>query len=151
MSLLHKVTLLLGCYDNKIQRQQQKLLLLERKIQHIHQKIDVLDKELQGMKGLLKNMYPQGKRLDRAALYALQRKQSVARRRIANIELEVGQQQQELASSEHQKSLEQELRKRLFRQADKYKNLQLRERKHRGAAIVRQEESEIEEMMTWRK
>ncbi|AKG70910.1 type III secretion system protein SpaM [Serratia fonticola] len=126
-------------------------MLLDREMKQIQQSLLVLGKERQSMKGLLRNMAPQGENLDRAALYSSLRKQSVIRRRISNLELDQGLKQQELASREKEKASVMTQRKQFYHQADKYKNLQQHVRKETRAALARQEESEVEEIIVWKK
>ncbi len=126
-------------------------MLLDREMQQIKQALQDLDNERQGMKGLLKNITPQGESLDRAGLYALLRKQSVIRRRISNLEIERGNKHQELKVCENEKKISMAHRKQFHRQNDKYKNLQERVKNEKRSALVRQEESENEEIIAWRK
>ncbi|OWF85429.1 hypothetical protein B4914_17500 [Yersinia entomophaga] len=94
---------------------------------------------------------PAGQGLNRAMLYAVQRKQSALRRRIANIDLEKVQQLTDLKSCEEDRQKAQVQRLRLIHQSDKYKHLQMLERKAHRQMADRMEETEIEEIIAWNK
>ncbi|MFP7609863.1 hypothetical protein [Serratia quinivorans] len=151
MSLLRNITLLLANYQHKVSREEQQLRRLNRQIRQVTDELQVLETERQGMKKFLREMLPQREILSRALLFALQRKQSVVRRRLANIALEEGQQQRRLVEYQQQQAQALVRRKQLFRQTDKYQELQQTEKRKLRAVIARQEESDTEEIITWRK
>ncbi|QJU42322.1 hypothetical protein [Serratia marcescens] len=151
MSLLRKVTLLIGRFDNKINRQQRKLTQLRDDFLRIQRTIDSLDIELCGMKSLLKGMHPQGEKLSRAGLFSLRRKQSVIKRRMVNIVLESGQQQLALTNCEQELIQAQELFKFLQLKTKKYTAIQEKEKIKAAAVHARIEEVEIEERSMWKK
>ncbi|ANI31727.1 hypothetical protein PL78_18135 [Yersinia entomophaga] len=151
MNLLRKFTALLLRSESKTQRQERILTQLDSRIRECQKSVQALDAQRKAATGLLHSLRPQGQGLNRAMLYAVQRKQSALRRRIANIDLEKVQQLTDLKSCEEDRQKAQVQRLRLIHQSDKYKHLQMLERKAHRQMADRMEETEIEEIIAWNK
>ncbi|MFP2240064.1 hypothetical protein ACLEUK_21615 [Pseudescherichia vulneris] len=132
--------------------QQNDFLIAKNESEHksLSSKIADFHQEMDAVKSLSQSLYPQGV-LNKEKLLAIQRRQGVLKRKLADMKMQVSQVLLDKERCETDKETLSEKKKLFLKKIDKYHFLRMRERRERRLREVRMEESEIEERVSWQR
>ncbi|QWA10510.1 hypothetical protein GTU79_25455 [Sodalis ligni] len=149
MTLFHKIKTLIGRCDVSRQRCELQLASDERRRQGFIDEITALRRHNEGVRQLIELERPQGQ-LDRAQLFLRQRRLAVLRRKFHDMQLQEKKLHQEMEELGQQMREMQARRQHWHRQQEKYQRWADRQRQQRRVVRLRQEENEMQEIITWK-
>lgn len=148
--MLPKVKALIAYSDVNIKRNNVLKSKKENEYQDIVAREDFLAQEIMAINKLSQGLYSCGV-TNKERLFAIQRRQSTLKRKLADINMQVSQMVMAREHCEKEKRIIAERSKQLDRKMNKYQRLMGIERKKIRAKDVRIEEYEIEERISWKR
>jgi len=148
--LRRKINSLIVRSEFKLQQNDFLIAKNESKHKSLVSKISDIHQDMNAVKSLSQSLYPQGV-LNKEKLLAIQRRQGVLKRKLADMKMQVSQVILEKERCEKDKETLFEKKKLFLKKIDKYDFLRVRERRERRLRDVRIEESEIEERVSWQR
>lgn len=145
-----KINSLIVRSEFKLQQNDFLIAKNESKHKRLVSKISDIHQDMNAVKSLSQSLYPQGV-LNKEKLLAIQRRQGVLKRKLADMKMQVSQVILEKERCEKDKETLCEKKKLFLKKIDKYDFLRVRERRERRLRDVRIEESEIEERVSWQR
>ncbi len=149
MTLFHKIKTLIGRCDVSRQRCELQLVNDERRRQGFIDEITALQRHNEGVRQLIELERPQGQ-LDRAQLFSRQRRLAVLRRQILEMQIQEKKLNEDIEAVARQMREIQDRRQHWHRQQEKYQRWADRQRQQRRAKRLRQDEIEMQEIITWK-
>lgn len=150
MSLLNNIVVLLNRCEMHQRRCDIAVFQIKQKEQKLDKKLEEIELKRKHLKTLLYSQKPEGK-MNKTGLYAIQRRLVIVRRQLTELNLkEVPIQEKKM---EYQKEKEKVMQERQYwlRKSDKYHHWQKVQKKLRRMAQLKQEETEMEEIITCKK
>ncbi|ASX26883.1 hypothetical protein [Candidatus Williamhamiltonella defendens] len=150
MSLLNNIVVLLNRCEMHQRRCDIAVFQIKQKEQKLDKKLEEIELKRKHLKTLLYLQKPEGK-MNKTGLYAIQRRLAIVRRQLTELDLkEVTIQEKKM---EYQKEKEKVMQERQYwlRKSDKYQHWQKVQKKLRLMAQLKQEETEMEEIITCKK
>ncbi len=149
MTLFHNIKTLIDRCDVSRQRCELQLAGDERRRQGFIDEITALQRQNEGMRRLIELERPQGQ-LDRAQLFLHQRRLAMLRRKIHEMQLQENTLNQDIEELSRQMRETQARWQRWRRKQEKYQRWADRQRQQRRMIRLRQEEIEMQEIVTWK-
>ncbi|WP_213990322.1 hypothetical protein [Sodalis sp. dw_96] len=149
MTLFHKIKALIGRCDVSRQRCELQLANDERRRKGFIDEITELQQHGEGVRQLIELERPQGQ-LDRAELFLRQRRLAVLRRQILDMQLQEKKLNEDIEAVSRQMREIQDRRQHWQRQQEKYQRWADRQRQQRRTVRLRQEDIEMQEIITWK-